>query len=1120
MESRIQILKSKLVAPYSSETIKRERLYPLLSEILRKRLTTVIAGAGFGKTTLIAEVIDHFKFNAVWYRLDRSDKDFTTFLSYITAGIQKYSPDFGRETFKRIEKSKATNREYEAICTVFLGEIEEYINADLIIVIDDYHFSSDSSEINELLEFLIENLPQQLHLILISRVDPGLHLSRFRARREVLDIREEDIIFSVPEVEELFSQVFDISLEVESLQSLHHKTNGWVSGLILFYHSIKGKGEDEIAELLLKLKGSHRNISSYLEENVYEIQSQEIKDFLIKTSILSRLNASFCDQLLKTENSMQILESLEGNHLFTFSLSEDRDLYKSDLKPRAQNKKFSLQGNSEREWYAYHQLFHDFLQNKLAQELDKSTILKLHKEAAELWEETGNSEEALSHYFKAEQYDKASLLLGNWGLNKLKVEGRFQLISSYLKEIPVNYISKEPWMQYLQAHVYQLSGRLEEAIQHYNNALKIFRRNNQADGQAMCQKSLVFSYLIYGDHRKAENILKDLPGQFKDFPQTAVDILGVLAFLSAHQLKMSAAKSYFDRGLKIAEGLDNKKALSGFYSYQSFWYCVLGDFDKAMKIGETLEEISDDIGDYHLLAMNYLLFSYAHYYLGNYKLGLEKAKIGIDIIREKGLQDHYHGALLMLCGLNASSLGLTTEALGYAKECQRIFKKIGSRWGLAHAYCLLFDVYQRSGKKSDAEQSVMSGLETIKGLPLPMEEGLLKKNMALSLIDNRHFSRAKPFLDDAENLLKKSKQWLTQVYLVYSRFFLEQKQKEAAVEKLLSVLQLSKTYNYHVWIINEKSWILPLLVEILVQGKQKDYIRDLFSRIGIEAVDELKKLQKSKNSKIKKAVTELINELNEIVLNTPQSLKVRFLGKFRVIRGEEEISTEKWKSKKAKMLFKYLVHTREKGFQSRDVFMELLWPDENPEKSVNRLHDALYSLRKIIEPNPKSGSTSYLIRERDTYKITLGDEGELDADSLREELGAAKKEKDPDLANERYLKAEEYYQGDFLEEDVYVEWCVEERTIIKEEYLDLLINVMEYYAKKGDFVKSIEYGEKYLKAEKYTENVYFQLMRFYHNIGNKIMVAKTYEKCKESMKKLEMPLSSEIEDYYQSLSAG
>ena len=1119
MEQIIQILKSKLLPPYSSDTIKRERIYPLLSEIPRKRLVTVIAGAGFGKTTLIADATNNLGLDAVWYRIDRSDRDFITFLSYLIAGIKKYAPDFGSETYDRLEKSKLLSREYEATLTVFLGEIEKFIKNDLIIILDDYHLAEDSVEINEALEYIIENMPGQIHFVIISRSDPDLHLSKFRARREILDIREQDLVFTIPEVEKLYSQIFGINLQHESLQSLHQKTDGWVSGLILFYHSIKGKGDEEIENLLLKLQGSHRNISNYLEENVFDLQTEEIKEFLIKTSILSRLNAAFCDKLLGINNSEEILKSLEENHLFTFSLGEEKDWNRSAHSLKIKNSSFEHSASDTKEWHVYHHLFNDFLQNKLYQDLDKKTVQKLHTDAAELWGKLGEEEEALSHYLLAEQFDRACLLLGNWGLDKLKVEGRLQLINSYLKKIPESYFNKEPWIQYLQAHVYELSGKLEEAIQIYKMALKSFHRLNEPGGEAMCQKSLVFNYFIYGDHKSAENILKDLPEKFKDFPQTKIEILGVLAFFSAHQLKISTANKYINEGLAIAAELGKKKVMSGFHAYQSFLCGIVGDFGEMQKIGEKIGEAANEIKDPNLLAIMYLLLSFCNYFMGNFSKGIEMAKKGMDLVAEKGLQDQYYASLLLFHGFNAMAAGMLVEAVNNGKECLKIFKDVDSRWSQAHAYHLLFFAYMKINNIQAAEQSIKSGLEIIKGLDLPFEEGIMKIYMAYLHLEKRQFSKAKPLLDELEVLLGKTKFWLCIIYLIYARFHWDQNQKIPAMEKILLSLKLSKENHYDIWIINEKKWIIPLFIEVYSADKMKDYILSLLRRMSPEAAAELKLAQKSKNAKIKSTASSLIDELNQIGSANGSSLRVYCLGKFRVFRNNEEIPAENWKSKKAKMLFKYLVNSRHRGFITRDVLMELLWPEEDPEKSINRLHDALYSLRKILDPVSTGSSNLFLMREGDSYSLSFGNEGWVDVDRFQEEISLAKKEKSPEKALQRYLNAENLYQGDYLEEDLYVEWCEEERAGLKENYLEIIEKIMDFYDKAGDYSKAIEYAGKYLKIEKYTEDIYKQLMMFYYHMGNKTMVIKTYEKCKENMKKIDMPVSKEIEDLYQKLSA-
>ncbi len=1121
MAQRIQILKSKLLTPYSPDTIKRERLYSLLSKIPEKRLTTVIAGAGFGKTTLVSEASDYFGFNTVWYRLDKSDRDFITFISYLIAGIQKYFPKFGEETFHRIVKAQKLSRESELLLTIFLSEIEKVISEDLIIIFDDYHFIQDSIEINDSLEFIIENLPPQLHLVIISRVDPGLHLSRFKARREVLDVKEEDIVFTISEVERLYSQLFNLSLQHESLQSLHQKTDGWITGLILFYHSIKGKSHEEVEELLLKLKGSHRNISNYLEENVFDLQAVMIKEFLVKTSILSRLNASFCNQFLSIRNSREILIDLEENHLFIVPLSEERDRSKGKLKQKKASRDFAFIDEDE-EWYSYQQLFQDFLQTKLQHELDREAVLKLHNEAAILWEKQGESEEALKHYLKAEQFEKLCSLLGKWGLNKLIYEGRLQVISSYLQKIPESYFNKEPWLQYMQAHMLELSGKLKEAIHIYNKALKTFRRQKSIMGEVMCLKSLVFSTLIYGDHKSAVNILKALSDPLKDIPQQlSVDIMGLLTFLSIHLGKIADADKYFKQGLALSTELNDKNVHAMFHIYKILGYVFSGDYNEAYKIGEQIEEECDEEGDYyyHLHTMNYLLLSFSCHSSGLYSKGVDYARKGLDLVIERELLDVSQAWLLIVLGFNVTALGRITEAIDYGKESLKIFKDAGCCWGQAEAYYLLSFIYIRLEDLSAAEQCIRSGLEVIKGLTLPMEEGMLKASLAQLLIRNRNLSKAKPLLEDAERLLKKSKAGRTQVYLRYTRLYCELKQKDEALEKLIPALRLSEANKYDSWIINEKYWIMPLLIEVFARDKMKDYIKNLFKKIGLSAIEELTRLQKSKNSKTKKAASVLLDEIGKAP-SQANDLRIYCFGKFRVFRGDDEIPLEKWKSKKARMLFKYLVHSRNRGYLSRDILMELLWPEEDPVKSINRLHDALYSLRKIIEPDSKSaGAALFLLREGDNYMLSLGNEGWVDVDEFRKELELAKKEKDLEKSISHYMRADAVYSGDFLEEDVYVEWCAEERAILKEEYLNLLIKIMGYFEKRNDYAKCIEYAGKYLKAERCNENVYRQLMQYYHFIGNKSMLVRTFERCKKNLEESEIPLSKEMESLYHKLSS-
>ncbi len=137
MIQRINILQSKLIIPQIKDTIQRKRLQELSDQIPHKRLTTVTAGAGYGKTTFVAQAVQNR--DVVWYRLSSSDKDFVTFLSYLITGIQKYYPAFGEKTFRRFEDPRVVNQEQMGVLTTFLHELEATVSKELVVVLDDYH---------------------------------------------------------------------------------------------------------------------------------------------------------------------------------------------------------------------------------------------------------------------------------------------------------------------------------------------------------------------------------------------------------------------------------------------------------------------------------------------------------------------------------------------------------------------------------------------------------------------------------------------------------------------------------------------------------------------------------------------------------------------------------------------------------------------------------------------------------------------------------------------------------------------------------------------------------------------------------------------------------------------
>ncbi len=1087
MTQGTQILKSKLSLPHDSGIVNRTRLHPLLEEIRARRLTVVTAGAGYGKTTLIAEAVRLLKLKVVWYRLDKSDRDLFTVIVYLIEGIRAHEPAFGKKTELRMETAEYSSLGREAVLKALVMELESVKHTDLTIVFDDLYFIDSSLEIRESMAFLIENAPRSVHFIFISRTDPAFSLSRYRAGRELLDIGEPELAFSLDETRFLYKQLFQVTLQEDKLKTLHSKTEGWISGLILFYNSLRGKSEEKATSLLEKLKGSQKIIARFLEENVYDIQPDGVKDFLKQTAILSRVGPEFCDSLLGITNSSQLLEQLEDKHLFTFPFDEDR------------------------EWFYYHHLFQDFLKSKLHTDLDDNSIRQLHKRAAQVWEQFGEWEEAMEHYVQAKEFDSVCALLVRLGQSSL-ARGRIQLIISIIERIPETFLDSNPWVHYNYGRALELSGNRTQAVDVFNRAMQNFSRQNQAKGARVCLYALGSSHYLAGDFRKADQMLRELLEKIENNPRFAISILGSLVFIASHQGRMETADQYFNMALVMIPETQNRDVQAWLYFNQGFRYCFAGDFNKALEFGYQVDEICKREKLSYTQVFNYHLISWSLYYLGRYQGGAQYARKGMEKAKNEGYQDTSYAWLLSDLALNSIGLGNATDAIEYTRSAIRIFKEQGSVWGETWAYHILYDACKADGCPEDAELHLNIGIELLKNMHLPLQEGMLKKRLAERTLSRQEWQVTQSLLRECEKAFHTSSLYLATTHLCSARLHWKRSQQTAAVKKLQKALTICKNKQYDHIIAAEKDWIGPLLLKAYNDGVMKDYVEKTLSQSDFDGLRELKKDQPPARS-----ATDDISPENSRI--SQQNLRILCMGEFRLFKDDEEIGQHRWKSKKALMLFKYLIHSRLHGYVHKEVLIDLMWPDISPHKASSRLYDALSALRKTLEPEKKgTARSSYLKREAGSYKLCIGKGGTVDVEAFK---SLVKQPSDADAAAdtiEGYLAAEALYRGDFLEEDRFSQWCEEERERLKNDYLNLLENIMTYYEKERQHEKCIEFGLKYIKKDKYAEHIYQRLMHYYAFTKNRSMLSKTYENCRKSMLEgLDQPVSSETERLYRRL---
>ncbi len=1085
-----KILKSKLRFSGASETIIRDRLMPMMSDISQKRLSMVVAGAGYGKTTLVKQAISNFNLPAVWYRLDKYDSDFATFFRYLKTGIEEH---LGKIEIPSEEGLQDENK-IEEILNFFLEEVENRIQHKLIIVMDDYYLVHNSEEVNRAIEFLIENMHHKIHLVLISRLEPPIKISSLRVRRDVLDLTESELAFTVSEIKKLYLDLFHLPLQDKTVASLQKKTGGWAAALILFFHSLRGKNQETADNDLMNIQGSHQIISSYLEENVYEMLSPATKDFLVKTSLLSKVKVDFCNQLLGINNSKKILSDLEKSHLLTFQLDDDEDCY------------------------TYHHIFQNFLKTKIDSNNSRGEIQEIQLQIARLLEQEGDEEEALEYFLESEQMEDSFRIIGKIS-NMLWMKGRHQRLKSYLKRIPTKYLQQEPWIKFLKAQWLDLNGQTQEAMQCLEQSHEAFLKDKVPYGAALCLSRLGFYYLIDGDSERAEKTYQTAIDIFAD----NIELTTILYFFSidalSQQGKFEQADQCYNKVMASLVNIQDSElrlALEGsIYLRMGNRYLLSGDFVNSINFMKKARQLLENKDFYTLQIIYSFQMSLINYLMGHFVEALKIAEKGLKLMDEKGLVDFFpSGWLHYFVSVNCFELEQPLKAMEHIQTSQQIFEHIGSSWGQGSCYLIFFHIYSHLGDDLEAMKSLSQCEAVIGQSKIPWIEFDLKKIKAELYIKNNDFHKAYQLLTTTDKALKPFKSLSTKLNFVWARYFWMQNNREQAFEKLLKGIKACRENQYYVFTSVNNEELIHMMVALFASGKEQVYIKNIFKKLGIRSRPTLINLHQSGPAAISSAALELLKQI------PAPSLLISCLGEFKLFRGDEKVPSETWTNNNAKLLLKFLLIERSRGFIPKEVLIEMLWPDQDIKKTTNRLWVTLSVLRKTLEPELTKGMTSsYVLNDADGYKLHLGETGMSDIDEFTEEIKlAAENETSPEKSIGHYLKAESIYKGEFLAEDLYVDWVTEKRNNYRDLYLNVIGRIIDYFESRRDFLKCTEYAKKYLEVDIYAENIYQRLMKYYSYTGNMAMITLTYENCKQNIvEDLCSPLSQKTESLYEEL---
>jgi LuxR family maltose regulon positive regulatory protein len=416
------IIATKLFKPpLRPKAIHRPHLTTCLDEGQQRQLTLISAPAGFGKTTLVSEWIAGSGRPVAWLSLDSEDNDLARFLIYLVSSLQTIPINIGDSLLGMLESPQPLSPEF--VLTILLNEISSFPD-HFFLIIDDYHVI-DAKPVNDALAFLLEHLPQQMHLVIVTREDPPLSLALLRARGQLTELRAADLRFSLSEAAVFLSQVMGLNLSDKDIADLENRTEGWITGLQLA--AISMQGQTDTTGFIRAFTGSHRYILDYLIEEVLQQQPENVQHFLLYTSILDRICGPLCDAVLldSSASGQETLGFLERANLFIVPL------------------------DNERRWYRYHHLFADLLRRQLHQITslgnEEGYLAEYHIRASRWYEENDDLGAAFHHAVVAGDFVRAvGLAEAAWP----SMNGSFQSVVwlGWVKKLPEDVIRVRPML--------------------------------------------------------------------------------------------------------------------------------------------------------------------------------------------------------------------------------------------------------------------------------------------------------------------------------------------------------------------------------------------------------------------------------------------------------------------------------------------------------------------------------------------------------------------------------------------------------------------------------------------------------------------------------------------------
>jgi ATP/maltotriose-dependent transcriptional regulator MalT/DNA-binding SARP family transcriptional activator len=1009
------------------DLISRRRLVDYISDNIDRKLLLVSAPAGYGKTSLLVDFVHQSDLPVCWYRIDAADGDPAVFMEHLLASIRQTYPGTCERT-SAVVRSEETF-DVETVVGSLVNEIDQQIHDFFLLVLDDYQNVDDSITVNRAVDTLLLHLPVNVQLVIVSRTLPTkLTLTRLAGQGQVAGVGQEQLRFTPREIHDLVQRLHGKQLSEMECERLARESEGWITALVLGSERLLGG----IRIGLARPAADKVRLFDFLAKEVYDAQPDDVRAFLAQSAVLDELSPDLCDRVLDRNDSADMLTWIEEHNLFVTR----------------------VEGVGA--WYRYHQLFRDFLLERLADLMSPDAIALLHKRAARWYDEAGQPIVAVHHLLASGDATRAAARI-DAEIANMHAQGRWQTIVRWAEALPDSELRSRPKLLVHVGMAHWYVGNPASALAAFETALRAYRSAGDSEGEATVLVSRSPVWRITGqldsaiaDSRRALSLTDDPSG------------------LTAGLAHRSLGGSLAQRGEMISAADELQRALSSFEAHGaialaahahtdlSAIYQYTGDIDRSINHSRAARDLWEQLGNFGALAVALNNTGTAYHQQGRFDEARATLEEAVRMARLSGVLRAEAGSLIsladVLCDMDDFAAALRQYDSGI-----ELARSAGDSTLLCYGLAARGEACRLAGDLLEARNSVAAARAEVVEHRTAFETALIDYVRGTLAVVSSEYGRAAEHLEDAARGFK--------------QIGARREELRALLYRSAAARKAEDDADADIWLARAESGIeafghraslepylarVRRLSELDAEIPQEDHDRRAEPVMGTDArgVDGL------------------------------PGLEVRALGAPIILKDGVVIDHKAFQTLIARDLLLLLVDRP--GGVPRDELMAAFWPESTEVRARSSLHTTLYRVRRAL------GDKGLIRNDFERYFVQPSRDIHYDVRTFEEcivRAGEAQSDQDRVAAYEDALGLVrgEYAAG------VLWDWAVERREVIEALITEAHMGLAEALARLRLWQAAIEAYRNVLSRDAFRDEAHRGLMRAYVAAGDRARALQQFE---------------------------